>query len=584
VSTRLARLLALSLWAAALAAPTPRAQGEPQLSVRVEPPTGEVGLRMTLSISVDGPQGADCALISAPVLEGARLSFASGPITSSSTTIVNGRVSRSLRTEWGFLIIPERVGVLEVGPFRFQCRGVERTTRPVTVQVVESARPEDVVGLEIRASTDELWTGQAFSISVRASIDEASTEMLVANGTELHLPWLDGTDGLMLLEQPSPTGQNVRDIPLAGRNAKLALRAARDATGERPAVVLTRTIDMLATRAGRIELPESRFSATIATEVQADDDPFSLMGRRLVATRTAVADARAPGPVLTVRAPPEEGRPASFTNAVGRFQLSGSASPTTLRVGETCTVTLALTGAGNLDFVVWPAYEELGRDFRVFGKSERKLPDARILEIEVSPKHERVTSIPQLELGAFDPDTHAYERLTVGPWTLSVSPGGGAGLADIESPTDALSSLETIREQLPAPRGQWPAWLWCTPGLAALVAVDLRRRREQWRRRNPGEVARRAARARLEAALEGAAGARDVTIAFGHFLAARLDGPPAGLTAEEAALRLTDAELCAVLRRTVGGWEAGYLAGAPFDLAAARAEARALAARVEACT
>jgi hypothetical protein len=565
-------------------APAPRCQDEPQLSVRVEPPTGEVGLRMTLTVSVDGPAGADCQLIGAPTLAGARLAFESGPNTNSSATIVNGRVSRSLRTEWRFLVIPEQVGTLAVGPFRFNCRGTERTTRPVSIQVVESARPEDVVGLEILASTDELWMGQAFSVTVRASIDESSMDMLVRNGTELHLPWMDGTDGLLRLDRPPPTGQNVSEIPLAGRNATLALRAARDGSGDRPQIVLTRTIDMLATRAGRIELPESRFSATIATEVQPDSDPFSILGRRLVATRTAVADARAPGPVLTVRAPPEEGRPASFTNGVGRFGLSGSASPTTLRVGDTCTITLALTGAGNLDFVTWPPFEELGRDFRVFGKHERKLPDARVLEIEVSPKTDRVESIPRLELGVFDPEQRAYERLTVGPWSLDVSSGGEAGLADLQSPTDALSSLETIRERLPEPHGEWPAWLWCAPGALALLAADARRRREQWRRRNPGEVARRAARARLEHALDGAAGTRDVAVAFGHFLAARLDGPPAGLTAEEAAQRLDDEELAAALRRTLGGWEAAYLAGATLELSAARDQARALAGRVEAVT
>jgi hypothetical protein len=599
VSVRLGLAALLALAPAAPAAPAtlaappappspasaaPPAQDAPRLAVRVEPPTGEVGLRMSLTITVDGPLGADCALDALPELAGARLTPSSGPVTSQSMTIINGVKSASLRTEWRFLLIPEQVGTLEIGPFRFNCRGVEHLTRPISVRIEESARPEDVVGLTVEADTGELWMGQAFGVTVRAAIDESSTEMLVRNGTELDLPWLDGQDGLLRLEQPPPGGQNVSEIPLAGRSTALALRASRDASGDRPRIVLTRTIDMLATRAGRIELPESRFSATIATEVQARNDPFSLLGRRLEATRTVVADAYAPGPVLTVRAPPEEGRPAAFTNAVGRFSLSGSASPTTLRVGDTCTVTLALTGAGNLDFVTWPAFEELGRDFRVFGKSERKLPEARVLEIEVSPKNDRVEEVPRLELAAFDPETRAYERLTVGPWSLDVEAGGEAGLADLEGPGDALSSLETIRERLPEPRRRWPVWVWWVPGALALVAVDVRRRREGWRRRNPGEVARRAARPRLERALEEATGARDVAVAFGHFLAARLDGPPAGLTAEEAAGRLDDAALRAALRRTVGRWEAAYLAGASLDLASARDEARALAARVEAAT
>jgi hypothetical protein len=96
-----------------------------QPAVNVDPPTGEVGLRMNVNVSVEGEQGADCSLLESPAVQGARLTLVQGPVTSSSTTIVNGRVSRSLRTEWSFLLIPEQVGTLEVPPFRFNCRGAE---------------------------------------------------------------------------------------------------------------------------------------------------------------------------------------------------------------------------------------------------------------------------------------------------------------------------------------------------------------------------------------------------------------------------------------------------------------------------
>ena len=73
-------------------------------------------------------------------------------------------------------------------------------------------------------------------------------------------------------------------------------------------------------------------------------------------------------------------------------------------------------------------------------------------------------------------------------------------------------------------------------------------------------------------------------MAFGKFLSARLDGPPAGLTADEAAQRLPDEQLGAELRATVGRWEAAYLGGGTLALDTARREARQLAARVEAAT
>ena len=570
-----ATLLALGLLAAAPAA---------QLAVQVDPPSGEVGLRMTVSVSVEGEQGADCSLVETPAVIGARLSLAQGPVTSSSTSIINGRVSRSLRTEWSFVLVPERAGTLELPPIRFTCRGAETATRAISVPVAESTRPEDLVDLSVEANTDQLWAGQTFNVTVRASIDEAATKMLLNNGLELDLPWLSGLPGMLRLDTPPPVGQDVRDLPLAGRAGAISMRAERSLGEDRPRIVFSRQIQLLATEPGTLQFPESRFSAVIATEVQQDHSFDLFSSGRLVATRTASADALAPGPTLVVRAPPEAGRPASFTNAVGRFKLSATAAPDTLAVGETCLLSLVLTGIGNLEFVRWPGFETLSADFRIFGKNERKLAGARVLELELSPKNERVTRIPPLEMAAFDPEAGSYQVLTVGPFDLTVTPGGTTGLANLETPDEALSSFETIREELPPPAGGWPAWLPLVPAALALVCAEGVRRRAAWRDSHGALLRRRAAMGRLEQALADARDGRDLAVAFGKFLSDRLDGPPAGLTADEAAQRLSDTGLAAELRATVGRWEAAYLGGGTLELDGARGEARELAARLEAAT
>lgn len=579
-----ARILLVAL--VALVANGASAQG-PDIAVLVEPPTGEVGLRMLVTVSVTGPDGADCALIEVPALQGGRLSLVQGPSISQTTTSINGRVSRSLRTEWRFHLVPEVAGPLLLPPFTLNCRGQTTPSRAMTLQVAASSLGPDVVGLKVRSSTDELWVGQVFTLDVEAEIDERQLDQLVQGGLELQLPWLGGMPGLLRLSSPLPAGNGVPKIAVAGQPEPLAMRARRDQIDGRSRIVFTRSIDMLATEPGPIALPESRFSATIATEVQPDrGDVFSgLFGERMVVTRASVVDARAPGPQLTVRAPPAEGRPASFTDAVGTFLLSGSAGPTSLRVGESCVVSLVLSGQGNLDFVTWPAFDELSRDFRIFGKTERKPPGARVLDLSISPKTERVTEIPALEVSAFDPATGAYQRLSAGPWPLTVAPGGEDGLATLETPGETLSSLATIREELPAPAGaRWPAWVWLLPGVALLLGGEALARRRLWAQRNPRLLARRAAAANLRAALSAAGTVRDVSVAFGKYLAARLDGPPAGLEADAAAARLRDAALASELRASCARWEAAWAGGAALPVAQARDEALALAARIEVAT
>jgi hypothetical protein len=273
-------------------------------------------------------------------------------------------------------------------------------------------------------------------------------------------------------------------------------------------------------------------------------------------------------------------------DAVGRFRFTGSADPTTLKVGETCTLLLSVAGDGNIDFLKWPAFGQLEQHFRIFGKTPRKLPRTQVLEIQVSPKDEFVTEVPALEFAFFDPASGRYETQSVGPWPLRVSPGGRDGVSiSLNTPTEALSSLATVRETLPEPSGgPPPAWALVLPGLALLGAVELLVRRRHWRENNPEQVARRAARRRLGEALEHVAGPRDLAVAFGKYLSARLGGPPAGMSAEDAAARLADASLARELREVVARWEAASFGGASLDLAAARAEAARLADRVEAVT
>jgi hypothetical protein len=561
-----------------------RAQSEqPRFSVRVDPPSGEVGLLMTLLVGVEGAVGADCHLVETPPVSGGRLSLAQAPSTQQSTVVVNGRITRSVRTEWAFRLVPERAGTLSVPPLRFNCRGEEVSTAPITVEVGPSSIAAGAVTLELRPSAGALWAGQTFQLDVVASIDEPRVEQLVKNGLELDLPWLEGLPGLLRLDTQPPSG-DLTAVRLTGRREALEMRVSRDLTANR--IVLTRTLDMLATSSGPIELPDSLFSATLAVETGPDrNDPFGrVFGGSLAVTRAVVVDARATGVTLDVRAPPLEGRPRSFTNAVGRFRFNGTAAPQTLRVGDTCTLSLTLTGEGNLDFVEWPAFDELSRDFRVFGKNERKLPRTRVLEIQVSPKTQRVTEVPRLEISAFDPEQERYETLSTGPFELTVSPGGEQGLT-LESRAETLSNLETIREELPEPAGpRVPGWAWWAPAALLLVVADARRRRLAWRARNPRLLRRKGARAALDASLAGAADAHAVCVAFSRFLSARLDGPPAGLTAVEAGQRLQDPALGDALRRSYARWEAGAIGGAPLDLAAARREAAELADRVEAAT
>jgi hypothetical protein len=138
-----------------------------------------------------------------------------------------------------------------------------------------------------------------------------------------------------------------------------------------------------------------------------------------------------------------------------------------------------------------------------------------------------------------------------------------------------------VRETLPRSSGP-PGWLLVLPGALVLLGAEVASRRRRGARAT--RTRRRGARRRLDESPRRRATRRNLAVAFGKFLSARLGGPPSGMSAEDAAARLADGALSAELREVIGRWEAASFGGAGLDLAAARRQAGQLAARVEAAT
>lgn len=559
----------------------------PDIQVRIGPDEPEVGLVMTVTVTVSGAEGADCALLDVPVVQNGRLSAPTGPSHQSYTEIVNGRTRQSVSTIWQFELVPEKVGSVYVPPFRLSCRGEEVASQPQVFQVGPSTLIEDIVRMELRTSSTEVWVGQVVDVEVELSILETAHDMLARNGLELFLPWLQDQPGLHMLEPP---------VPACSRGVMTALPSERQiptCTDRRKLdgkvrILYTQTIPMLATAAGTFSLPESRFSARVVIERGRDDrDAFGFFRTlRAVPSRTMITDARTPGPVLVVREPPVAGRPAEYINAVGSFRFEADAKPVKLAVGESCTLRLSLSPVGGpapqIALIEWPGFERALTDFRLFGKESGSSSRGRTLELELSPINERVKQIPELAFAWFDPVSKRYVRETVGPIALEVLPGGREGLSELVTPQEILNDLETIRESLPEPAAAQPP-VWLLPALAFVMVllVETRARSQRWKLGNPAVVRRRGARADLIRQLLTAADVRAVAAAFSLYLAARFNGPAGGMTAEEAAGCIPEGELRQRLSQQVSGWEAAYLGGASLEVGAAKEQARELAQHLE---
>lgn len=218
--------------------------------------------------------------------------------------------------------------------------------------------------------------------------------------------------------------------------------------------------------------------------------PFDRAERRVVTLAAAPV-------TLVVRPLPAEGRPESFSGAVGACSWDVDVRPTELTAGEPVTITMTIRGDANLETVQAPALR-LGPEFRVYeprlvprpGRDERE----RVFEQIVIPRDETVREIPPLPFSYFDPEMGSYRELVRGPFPLVVRPAtNGAGPVRIApgviaSGSQVVSDTAEIEYLKPVPvrprraRNRSPAQvavLLATPPLLAGAVVGWVRRRER---------------------------------------------------------------------------------------------------------
>lgn len=198
---------------------------------------------------------------------------------------------------------------------------------------------------------------------------------------------------------------------------------------------------------------------------------------------------------------PEEGRPAEFTGAVGRFTARGSLEPAEVPAGEAAVLTVEVEGVGNVKALPPPRLPDLP-GVEVFPPSEDA--ETEIREGVVSgrksfswvliPERAGVLELPPIRYAYFDPDAERFGSAGVDGLSLRVAPGAAPAIADARP-----STLRYLRTE---PAADDPlAWVE-TPWFALLQLVPLLAFAAGWTasRDRPG-VSRRDLRRRRRAAL-----------------------------------------------------------------------------------
>ena len=118
---------------------------------------------------------------------------------------------------------------------------------------------------------------------------------------------------------------------------------------------------------------------------------------------------------------PAEGRPASFSGAIGTFRLTGRLSQTNIQPGDIITLTLELAGQGWLGQATMPA-PAASPLFKYYPAKETLREPLRVTtEQVIIPNATNATEIAAVRFCYFNPATGNYEESVAGPFRLTLS-------------------------------------------------------------------------------------------------------------------------------------------------------------------
>lgn len=421
------------------------AAAAPSVTASIEPRTFSVDEAATLHLTIHDGSGSVEQL---PEVAGLQFQQRG---QSSQHQWINGSLSSSKT----FLVqvTADRPGTYTIPPIALAVDGKRFTTEPLTVEVTAAApapppsvsSPQPLIGqggnaselpafLRVSAVKEQSYVGEVMPVEIKAYFRRGIRASLNSR------PQLNG-DGFVLNlagQEPTQTEEVVDGVPYAVLSWPATLSAIRK--GEH-AVSVGVEATMLVPDA-------SQRRRGLTGDPLFDNDLFadffnqhSMQEKKINLVSTEQK--------LQAQALPEEGRPADFNGAIGRFELDVTAHPAEVQSGEPITLTMTVRGTGNVEQLNAPVLSDT-EGWKTYSPSAKYAPGAspgegsKVFEQVVIAKGGGAAAIPPLVLSFFDPQSKSYQSLRSNPIPLRQAKG-----AEGSESTGQPEAQKTMEPQAP---------------------------------------------------------------------------------------------------------------------------------------
>lgn len=395
-----------------------------QVTFRASAPNAVVkGEQFRLSYTLN-KEGKDLRL---PDLKGFEVLFGPSISRSYSQTIVNGKSTSESSVTYTYILVGQEEGTFTIEPASITVDGSNYRSNSLTVKVlppdkVTEGNQENDPGSPGSASRAEGGTVSANDAFIRAIVSKENVYEQEGFTVTFRLYTTLNITNLGKIEFPEFEGFMVEEVPIAS-NQQLQLERYN---GRNYYTADLKKTLLFPQRSGKITIPSGRLEMVFSV-------PSGKRVSTFFGTQEVMADVKkalVTNPLTINVKPLPEGKPLNFSNAVGTFTFTPSISTEQTRANEPVTVTLEISGTGNMKLirnpeVKFPTNFE-GYDPTVtnnFQVTTNGLTGSRKIDYLAIPRYEGNYEIPPVEFSYFDPNSHSYKTLKSPAYSLQIAKG-----------------------------------------------------------------------------------------------------------------------------------------------------------------
>jgi len=345
-----------------------------------------------------------------------------GPQTQTSIQIINGKVSGS--KTFTYNLMPRELGEFTIGTAQINYQGKQYQSKPIKIKVVKAAQQSNKSSSG-GVSNEDL----AKNVFIRANVDKTK----IYKGEQVTLTY-------KLYNRLNISSPQISKLPTYNGFWAEELETSNTINfqiemykGERYRAAVIKKVALFPTKSGPLTITpfELRIPVQIKKKRSSNNSVFddffndSFFG----VSETVNYDAKSNAIKLEVLPLPEQGKPESFSGAVGDFSINGSMDKSDIKTNESVTISILARGKGNIKLLDIPeiklpaGFENY--DPRTSESIIRKgiIAGDKKIEYLFVPRVPGTKTIPAVEFSYFNPRVKKYFTKTVGPFTLNVDRG-----------------------------------------------------------------------------------------------------------------------------------------------------------------